>query len=167
MPHIVIDGYNYINRIRPSGISISANLELQRRYLLERLALYKKQKPNKITVVFDAYKGISLTRQRENYKGIDVVYTKENETADDVLIEWIRKKPSGLIVVTSDRAIIDEAKKYGIAFITPVKMEELMMGNDYEEDYKEENIKIEKKGNPRRLPKKLRKAGKAISKIKV
>ena len=75
-----------------------ANLELQRKSLLDRLVLYKKQKPNKITVVFDAYRGFSLTRQRENYKGIDVVYTRENETADDVMIEWIRKKPSGIIV---------------------------------------------------------------------
>ncbi|HOV90958.1 MAG TPA: NYN domain-containing protein [Syntrophorhabdaceae bacterium] len=165
MPHIVIDGYNYINRIRPPGTNSIANLELQRRYLLDRLAVYKRQKPNKITVVFDAYKGFSLTRQRENYKGIDVVYTRENETADDVLIELIRKKLSGLIVVTSDRAIIDEAKAYGIAFLTPIKMEELMMSDGYEEDY-HESQKIEKKGNPRRLPKRLRRACKAISKIK-
>ncbi|MBP8625727.1 MAG: NYN domain-containing protein [Syntrophorhabdales bacterium] len=164
MPHIVIDGYNYINRIISSGIHSSASLEIIRDYLLDKLASYKRQKPNKITVIFDAYRGFSLTRQHENYRGINIVYTKENETADDVIIEWIRKKPSGLIVVTSDRAIIEEAKRYGITFITPVKMEEVMMGGDYEEDY-EDDHRRGKKGNPKRLPKKLRKAGKTISKI--
>lgn len=164
MPHIVIDGYNYINRIISSGIHSSASLEIIRDYLLDKLASYKRQKPNKITVIFDAYRGFSLTRQHENYRGINIVYTKENETADDVIIEWIRKKPSGLIVVTSDRAIIEEATRYGITFITPVKMEEVMMGGDYEEDY-EDDHRRGKKGNPKRLPKKLRKAGKTISKI--
>ncbi|HOJ71348.1 MAG TPA: NYN domain-containing protein [Syntrophorhabdaceae bacterium] len=165
MPHIVIDGYNYINRIGYPGTKNMANLELQRKSLLDRLVLYKKQKPNKITVVFDAYRGYSLTRQRENYKGIDVVYTRENETADDVMIEWIRKKPSGLIVVTSDRAILDEAKSHGVAFITPIRFEELIMGIDLKEEDLEDTPKAEKKGNPRKLPKKLRKTGKVISKI--
>lgn len=168
MPHIVIDGYNYINRIRPEGKAFGANLEMMRKYLLERLVNYKKQKPNKITVVFDAYKGFSLTRQKENYKGIDVVYTKENETADEFIIKWIRKKPSGVIVVSSDRAIIDEAKKYGITFITPVKMEALIMG--FEGDingYTDETTNTEKKGNPKKLPKKIRKATRILSKIKI
>lgn len=165
MPHIVIDGYNYINRVRPFNTQDISNLETHRKSFLDKLVVYKKQKPNKITVVFDAYRGYSLTRQRENYKGIDVVYTRENETADEVIIEWIRKKPSGLIVVTSDRAIIDEAKNHGIAFITPVRFEALIMGDDLKEKDIEENPKVAKKGNPRKLPKKLRKTSKVISKI--
>ncbi|HPP06400.1 MAG TPA: NYN domain-containing protein [Syntrophorhabdaceae bacterium] len=166
MAHIVIDGYNYINRIRPSGIQNTNNLEILRRYLLERLVGYKKQKPNKITVVFDAYKSISLTRQRENYKGIEVVYTKEKETADDVIIQWIRKRSSGMVVVTSDRKIIDEAKTYGIAFITPAKMEELIAGYEFEDD-DDETMRFNKKGNPKKLPKRLRKVTRVISKIKI
>ncbi len=129
---------------------------MQRKYLLERLVSYKKQKPNKITVVFDAYKSISLTRQRDNYKGIEVIYTKENETADELIMEWIRKKPSGMVVVTSDRTIIDEAKRYGIAFITPSKMEELIIEYELEEkDYDDEAPRLTKKGNPKKLLKKL------------
>jgi len=166
VPHIVIDGYNYINRIKPGDVQNNANLEMLRNYLLERLFNYKRQKPNKITVIFDAYKSPSLTRQRENYKGIDVIYTKENETADELIIEWIRRKPSGMVVVTSDRAIIDEAKRYGIAFITPTKMEDLIGGykNEDEEDRTSKTIK---KGNPKKLPKKLRKVTRDISKIKI
>ncbi|HOJ71054.1 MAG TPA: NYN domain-containing protein [Syntrophorhabdaceae bacterium] len=134
----------------------TVNLEMQRKYLLERLVSYKKQKPNKITVVFDAYKSISLTRQRDNYKGIEVIYTKENETADELIMEWIRKKPSGMVVVTSDRTIIDEAKRYGIAFITPSKMEELIIEYELEEkDYDDEAPRLTKKGNPKKLLKKL------------
>lgn len=68
MPHIVIDGYNYINRIKPGDVQNNANLEMLRNYLLERLFNYKRQKPNKITVIFDAYKSPSLTRQRKTTK---------------------------------------------------------------------------------------------------
>jgi len=143
-----------------------ANLEMLRNYFLERLVNYKRQKQNKITVIFDAYKSISLTRQRENYKGIEVIYTKENETADELIMQWIRTKPAGMVVVTSDRAIIDEAKKYGIAFITPAKMEDLIMGCEIE-DEEDEASRTTKKGNPRKLPKKLRKVTRVISKIKV
>ncbi|MCX7965932.1 MAG: NYN domain-containing protein [Syntrophorhabdaceae bacterium] len=166
MAHIVIDGYNYINRIRPAGMHDGTNLEVLRKHLLEKLVYYKKQKPNRITVVFDAYKSFSPTRQRENYKGIDVIYTKENETADEFIIQWIRKRPSGLVVVSSDRAILDEAKQCGIAFITPTKMEEFMLGYETE-DYDSENLKTTKKGNPKKLPKKIRKATKILSKIKI
>jgi uncharacterized protein len=161
MTHIIIDGYNYLHRIRSSGMQDGSNLDMQRRYLLEKLVQYKKQRNVKVTVVFDAYNSFSLNRQRENYRGINVVYSKEHETADDVIMGWIREKRSGIVVVSSDRAIIDEAKKYSVPFITPLRMEEAIDG-DYPD---EEERDTEKKGNPRRLPKRLRKVKKTIDKI--
>jgi predicted RNA-binding protein with PIN domain len=167
MPHIIIDGYNYLNRVRTTSMHNGSNLDMLRHSLLEKLVYYKRQKHAKITVVFDAYRGFSTSRQRENYKGIDVVYSKEHETADDVIMGWIREKRAGIVVVSSDRAIIDEAKKHGVTFITPLKMEELMAGpvggKDAEADEDAQHVK--KKGNPKRLPKKLRKVIKNIDKI--
>ena len=168
MAHLVIDGYNYLNRIRTSPVNDGSNLDMLRRSILDRLSRYKRQRGAKITVVFDAYNSFSPNRQRESFKGVDVVYSKQGETADDVIIEWIREKRAGMIVVSSDRAIIDEAKQYGIAFITPSKMDMLIaeeafgkdIGKDEEEAYQEK-----KKGNPRKLPKKLRRATKAVGKI--
>lgn len=146
------------------------NLELLRRELLERLFRYKKDRGVRITAVFDARGGYNLGRQRENYKGIDVVYAGEGETADDIIIGWIREKRAGRIVVTSDRAILDEAKKAGVPFMTPVAMEQSVVVEGKEEwADKEDNsdFRRPKTGNPRKLPKKLRKATKSINKIKL
>ncbi|OPY73956.1 MAG: YacP-like NYN domain protein [Syntrophorhabdus sp. PtaU1.Bin058] len=167
MIHIVIDGYNYINRTKNAGIHGGTALEGLRRALLEKLAGYKKNRGARITVVFDAYNSFSQGRQRENFKGIDVIYSKEGETADDVIIGFIGTKRAGMTVVTSDRAIIDEAKRHGVPFITPGRMEEMMAGSyeDTSEDDGGEIRKTDKKGNPRRLPKRLRRISKTINKI--
>jgi predicted RNA-binding protein with PIN domain len=168
MPHLIIDGYNYLNRIRTSPVSDGSNLDALRRALLDKLVRYKKHKGAKITVVFDAYKSYSLGRQKEIYKGIDVVYSKENETADDVIIGWIRERRAGIIVVTSDRAIIDEAKRCGVPFITPPGLESLIADGVSDKGIDEAGEEIyqeKKKGNPRKLPKKLRKATKVLGKI--
>jgi predicted RNA-binding protein with PIN domain len=168
MAHLIIDGYNYINRIKTSPIDDGSNLDLLRRALLDRFVQYKKRKGAKITVVFDAYDSRSPGRQRENYKGIDVVYSKEHETADDVIIGWIREKRAGMVAVSSDRVIIDEAKRNGIAFLTPPGLEGLMAEEAYgkgAETDDEDPQSTRKHGNPRKLPKKLRKATKTIGKI--
>lgn len=169
MAHLVIDGYNYINRSRSENSRGEANLDMLRRAVLERLFQYKKIKGGKITVVFDAYRSFSLTRQRENYRGIDVVYSMENETADEVIIGWIRQRRAGMAVVTSDRAIIDEAKAHGVPFLTPVKLNEMMAEAAYfivkGEDEEYEPSQAVKKGNPRKLPKKLRGVKKVIDKL--
>lgn len=144
------------------------NLELLRRELLERLVRYKRDRGVRITAVFDARGGYNLRRQRENYKGIDVVYAGDGETADDVIIGWIRERRSGRIIVTSDRAIIDEAKKVGVPFMTPVAMEQSLVGGKEVpiDDKDGGGFRHRKTGNPRKLPKKLRKATKSINKIK-
>jgi predicted RNA-binding protein with PIN domain len=168
MIHIIIDGYNYIYRIRNESAIGSTNLEMLREELLEKLFRYKREQRVRITAVFDARGGYNLGRQRESFKGIDVVYAGDGETADDVIIGWIREKQAGRIVVTSDRAIIDEAKKAGVPFMTPVALElSLAGGKDGlgDEDQGQE-VHRPKTGNPKKLPKKLRKVTKSINKIK-
>jgi len=144
-------------------------MDMLRRTFLERFAKYKRRKDIKITVVFDAYKGFSTGRQRENYKGINVVYSKENETADDVMIGWIREKKEGVIVVTSDRAIIDEAKRYNITFVVPSQFEAMIsqVGLEIDKEESEEGTyNVKKKGNPRKLPKRLRRVKTTLNKIR-
>lgn len=169
MAHIVIDGYNYMMRTHGVRGRDGSGLDILRREVLQKLARYKRSKGARVTVVFDAYNSLSPDRQRENYLGIDVVYSRENETADDVIIGWIREGRPNMVVVTSDRAILDEAKRAGVAFITPQRLEEMMTAavadrdKDSEDDGEPELVK---RGNPRKLPKKLRKATKVILKIR-
>ncbi len=160
-PHLIIDGYNYLHRNIVSGPFDAADLEPARRYLLERLYEYKRSSKTRITVVFDATRGDALSRYRENHKGIEVVYSRRGETADEVILEAIRSRPEGLVVVTSDRAIIDEAKRQGVTFMTPPHLESALSADSEEE----ECARPDKKGNPRRLPKNVRKARRTIKKL--
>ena len=126
MAHIIIDGYNFMMRTAGARAGDGASLEMLRRGVLDKLARYKRRSGARVTVVFDAYRGLSPDRQRENFLGLDVIYSRENETADDIIIGWIREGRAGMVVVTSDRAIIDEAKRAGVAFIVPQRLEEMM-----------------------------------------
>jgi uncharacterized protein len=169
MQHIVIDGYNFINRIGASPMGDAPDVEFLRERLLERLAQYRRSRPGTITVVFEAYRNASLTRQRDMFRGINVIFSREQETADDVIIGWIRQRRAGMVVVSSDRAIIDAAKAHGVPFLTPVKLESMISAqlNVREDagDDEGQGQRGEKKGNPRRLPKRLRSAVKAIDKL--
>jgi predicted RNA-binding protein with PIN domain len=158
--HLLIDGYNFLKRSSFAAFA-GADIDGARRYLLERLAEYKKNRQVKIVVVFDAPNSFSLSRQKEGFRGVEVIYSAQGETADDVMIEIIRRRHGGLVIVTSDRAIIDEAKKHGITFITPDRLEEALEGPTADED----EVRSEKKGNPRKAPKSVRRARRTIKKI--
>ena len=140
----------------------TGDLEAGRKDLLDWLSLYKRERGPRITVVFDAYRSFSLNRTRENYKGVEVVFTRENETADDLIRERIRSRQVGLVVVTSDRAIIDEAKSCGVTFLTADRLEGVMYSPEPATD---EAPRSEKRGNPRKLPKNVRRAKRTIGKI--
>ena len=70
--HLVIDGYNYINRINASSVQKGASMDLLRRDFLERCARYKKIRSARITVVFDAWDTPAPGRHSENVRGIEV-----------------------------------------------------------------------------------------------
>lgn len=156
--HLLIDGYNLLNRM---GFD-AGDLETARNGLLDQLSLYKRERGARITIVFDAYRGLSLDRAKENHKGVEVLFTRQNETADDVIRERIRTRQSGLIIVSSDRAIIDEAKRHGVTFLTADRLEAMILSPGSTIDERERQ---EKRGNPRKLPKSARRAKRAIRKI--
>jgi predicted RNA-binding protein with PIN domain len=156
-PHLVIDAYNYIMRTSLAA----ADIETSRDMLLDQLVEYRGQKAVRVTAVFDAARGIHLARSRTNYKGIEVIYSGRNESADDVILEMIRSRPAGLIVVSSDRALIDEAKRCGMSFMVPARLEAALHG----EDAKGQPGETERKGPSRRLPKKVRRSMRPLRKV--
>ena len=135
--------------------------EPAREYLLNQLVEYRNEKHVKITVVFDAYAGVHLARSRTNYKGIEIIYSGRNETADDVIRQMIQARPTGLVIVSSDRALIDEAKRYGVVFMVPGRLEAALAG----EVEQEEAHGAERKGAARKLPKRVRKARRTLGKV--
>jgi predicted RNA-binding protein with PIN domain len=160
--HLLIDGYNYVKQSAIAALLDPFDLESGRRYLLDELSRYKKDKKMRITVVFDAGQGFSPGRKKEGYRGVEVIYSKQGETADEVMMETIRERRAGLVVVTFDRAIIDEAKKHGVPFITPARLEAALSGGGPDE---EDRGRTEKKGNPRKAPKGVRRARRVVKKL--
>ena len=156
-PHLIIDGYNYIMRTALAG----ADMETSRDMLLDQLVDYRKQKASRITVVFDATAGVHLARSRTNYRGIEIIYSGRDETADDVIKEMIRARMSGTVVVSSDRALIDEAKKRGIVFMVPARLEAALAG----ETEGEAERSAERKGTSHKLPKRVRRARRTLGKV--
>jgi predicted RNA-binding protein with PIN domain len=160
-PHLLIDGYNYIGRTSLAGMFGPSRSETARDYLLDQLVDYRNEKRVRITVVFDAYAGVHLSRSRTNYRGIEVVYSGRDETADDVIIQMIRSESAGLVVVSSDRAIIEEAKRHGVVFMVPGRLEAALAG----EAEQEETHGPERKGTGRKLPKRVRRARRTLGKV--
>lgn len=160
--HLLIDGYNAIRRGGAAAFFDPSDLAGGRRHLLDELSRYKREKQVRVTVVFDGAGGTSQARTRDAYRGVEVIYSKKGETADQVIVEAIRMRPAGLVVATSDRAIIDEAKSHGVPFITADRLQAVLRGEGPDG---EDEAAHGRKGNPRKAPKALRLARKAIRKI--
>lgn len=125
---LVIDGYNLI------GVDSDFNdIEALRDSLVDSLAVYKKLRRVKITVVFDATFTCRLTGTREMRSGIEVVFTKGGQKADSVLKDYARASGTGLTVVTSDRDVASYAASCGSVVIGSGEFRGLLDGALYEE----------------------------------
>jgi predicted RNA-binding protein with PIN domain len=160
-PHLVIDGYNYIGRTSLAGMFGPSDAQTARDYLLDRLVEYRSMKSARVTVVFDAYAGVHLVRSRTNYKGIEVIYSGRDETADDVIRQMIRSRPTGLVVVSSDRVLIDDAKRHGVVFMVPGRLEAALTGEPEQDGAHSPG----RKGTARKLPKRVRRARRTLGKV--
>lgn len=96
---LLIDGYNLLHAAKLEG-----DIESKRRQLIEAVG----RRAQRARIVFDPTKG-------PHVKGgpVEIVYVPEGTTADDAIIEMLRatKDRTAYTVVTSDRAIADEARR--------------------------------------------------------
>ncbi len=98
--HYLVDGYNMLYALSsmPTG-----SWENKRASLLRLLADEKPQGNNAMTVVFDSREG---SGDRGTFGAIAIVYTA-GETADDWIIQYVRKVPNArvCVVVTDDKGL--------------------------------------------------------------
>lgn len=169
MSHIVIDGYNLIPKI-PSLTGLS--LEEARSNLTARLVQYKTLKPNKITVVFDGRSSLSEFAASYQERGIHVIFSAHPQTADDVIIDLIKKEKNRLIVVSSDQMILKEAQRQGSVFVNSREFYQKMQNTMFTEKDSHEGKQrphkrwtTKKKGPKRKLPKKQRRQRQRLEKL--
>lgn len=108
---LLIDGHNIIG----SGVleNISLQDENDEELFVSRLRVWRSNYRGKVTVIFD--RGIVGGASRElSGGGVEVIFARNPQEADDWIMRRIHLRPQGLIVVTNDRALRQEAELYDI-----------------------------------------------------
>jgi predicted RNA-binding protein with PIN domain len=114
MPFL-IDGHNLIGKLPDMKLS-DPNDEDK---LIARLKQYVARTGKHVTVVFDPPKyseWFAWSDDHYDQKNLTVIFAQAGRTADDVIREHIShvKDKQGLIVVTSDAAVINFARQCGV-----------------------------------------------------
>src|SRR5574337_47239 len=151
---IVIDGYNLIRRSPRLSLLDRRDMEEGREALLTALAAYRRLKGHRITVVFDGWERGGTSEQVKLTAGLQVVFSRRGERADQTILRFVEKTPSGAVVITSDRAVADEAARIGALVLSTEEFHErldcaLRGGN--EDEFQKDDESISEPTGPRRL----------------
>ena len=170
---IIIDGYNLIRQSSALRPYDSQDIAQGREKLIAMLVSYRTLKHHPILVVFDGWQDGGLTEHRTREKGIDVIFSKRGEKADEVIKRLVSRLREELIVVTSDREIINFCQNRRCEVIPSPAFEEKMEGalllsikGMAEEDEKPLSpLSTKKKGPSKKLPKAKRKLEQRLKKL--
>jgi len=164
----LIDGYNVSRRDPELRAREAESLEAGRRALLHLLARAHREPRDEFTVVFD---GARVSGGAPSAGRIRVIFSRPPLTADDELMRLARQLRSGAVVVSSDRKIQDAARRAGSAvltaeqFLEALDVPERSPAADSKDD-SDAGPAREKRGNPRRLSKKARRAQRALGRLR-
>jgi hypothetical protein len=170
--HIIIDGYNLIRQSDSLRQYERFSLEEGRKALIRFMAVYRKQKGHKVTIVFDGWESGHAEEERDRQEGIDIIYSRRGEKADDVIKRRVEKIGEEIVVVTSDRDIADFVTRRGGTAISSREFEELISrfktgmpdsssyieGRRDKDEEDETTANMKKKGPSRRLSRKKKTA---------
>ena len=177
--HLIIDGYNVLGAMGLPPHRVVDKGEHLREEFIVRIGLYGQRVRCPITLVFDAWQQRGRVREVTHRAGVTVIYTGQGEQADQVIQHLIRTHGKETAVVSSDLEIINVAKTFG-AF--SIRSQEFLgrlnpggsqgsrvspssgVGPQKDVDQVPDRSR-EKKGNPRKLPKKLRQRHRIMKKF--
>ena len=171
MIHLVVDGYNLLG-VRGG---LRGDIETRREALIRELAGYRQRKGYPLTVVFDGWRSGHPVEHGEWREGIEVIYSRKGEQADAVVKRLAAKYGSESAVVSSDHEIGNFARAHGSTIITSGEFETRLhmsgarpiarkqAADDEEEQRAQRDPK--KKGNPKKLPKAMRKKANQLKKF--
>lgn len=166
--HLIIDGYNLLGARGQVGGAAGWESEPAREQLLRELAAYRHAKAHPITIVFDAWRQGPGTGGHEHRAGIEVVYSRRGEQADQVIQRLAAEFGRDCAVVSSDREVQAFARAQGALVMGAGEFDAKLRARPAvsppaakqprgrEEDDLPRRIP-DKKGNPKKLPKALRK----------
>jgi hypothetical protein len=167
--HLIIDGYNLLG-VRGG---LRGDVEARREQLIRDLVGYRQRKGHPLMVVFDGWRSGHPVERAEWREGIEVVFSRQGEQADAVVKRLAEKYGADCAVVSSDHEIVNFARAHGSMVITSGDFEtRLHMSGARPAAKKQEAEDDEpvrrdpkKKGNPKKLPKSLRKKASQLKKF--
>jgi predicted RNA-binding protein with PIN domain len=121
----LLDGYNVIRRDPDLRAHEAESLEAGRTALLALLARVAARVSDAFTVVFD---GARRAGGAPSAGRVQVLFSRPPETADDVLRRLATTLREGAIVVTSDRAVQDSARRAGAVVVDAEAFVEAALG---------------------------------------
>ena len=173
--HLIVDGYNLIRQSDILRGYERISLEAGRQALVRSLADYRRRRGHRITVVFDGWVGGSPLEERNRAGGMDIIYSRLGEKADEVIKRLLAKGSEEILVVTSDREIVNFAARRGKTSITSIAFASLLEGvtagppsegpSETDEEDEDRHAAAKKKGPARRLSKHKRAALARIRKL--
>jgi uncharacterized protein len=177
--YLIIDGYNVLGAMGLPPHRVVEQGEHRREEFIVRVGLHGHKLHNPITLVFDAWQQSGANRQVIHRNGVTVIYTGQGEKADGVIQDFIRSHGKGAAVVSSDLEVIAVAKAFGAfsirsqEFVTRLGNSGIQgspvsrsRGGLSQKDSDEGPVRSkDKKGNPRKLPKKLRQRNRIMKKF--
>jgi len=122
---VVIDGYNLLHAAR----GVEGCSQLGRRQLCEMVASWSQRVGEPVLLVFDGVAPSDALAGQLHAEGVDVLYSGAGRSADEVIGEQIRasSSPRRLIVVSTDRAIRQAARRRRCRHATSAEFLELMV----------------------------------------
>ena len=131
--------------------------------LLQRIRSAEQRCGDPFTVVFD---GDVAPGPAASSGRIEVRFSRPPRTADDVLVELVRRLGSGAIVVSSDAKVQNAARRAGAAAVASDRFLAALDGVPPEgADDEEDDEPRAKRGNPRRISKDERAIRRALRRL--
>jgi len=160
----LIDGYNVIRRDPELHAHEAASLEAGRAALVMLLARVASRVSDNFTIVFD---GARRTGGAPSPGRVQVMFSRPPETADDVLRRLAGTLREGAVVVTSDRAVQDSARRGGSVAVSAEAFIEAATGpTEVDEDADDDGVARPRRGPSRRPSREARDAERVLRRLR-
>src|SRR5262245_4294455 len=156
----LIDGYNVIRRDADLKARETESLEAGRAALLALVARVARDLPDTFTVVFDGARRVGGDPAGGR---VQVIFSRPPASADDELRRLAASFREGAVVVSSDRAVQDGARRAGAV---AVSAEEFLEALDADPDDDEVEVDEPRRGPSHRRSRVERAAERALRRLR-
>lgn len=161
----LVDGYNVIRREPDLAGAEERGLHAGRMALLRIVGDAARRSGERFTVVFD---GAAVGAPATSPGQVEIVFSRPPQKADHVLAALAQRWREAAVVVSSDRAVQDAARRAGSTAVTAeafLAALDAPAERDVDDDDEADDTPA-KRGNPRRASRDERNARRALSRLR-